>query len=216
VVTRDDPYRAIDAWRRASAFFVGCLVVGVASGAVDRLLTDQGARRDAVWLLWAVAAIAVVVNGYVVIWPRGTFTEDRPSRPAVQVPFGLVWGMSIGLLFLSVHEFVALAGWGSWPTGLVSWLSISAFQGMWHELWWDVKVSPPHNVRRCNVAKVGFAHAPNITLSLIVLVAFGDARLFVALQILALTSSAVAMRFPSPSYVRSTDLDAALPALEGA
>jgi hypothetical protein len=216
VVTRDDPYRAIDAWRRAWVFFACCLVVGVASGAVSRVLSDEGARRDGAWPLWAAAAVAVVVNGYVILWPRWTFTEDRPSRPTVQVPFGLAWGLAMGLLFLSIHEFVALPGWGPWGTGLVSWLLISAFQGMWHELWWDVKVSPPHNVLRFNGLKIGAAHVPNMTLSLVLLVAYGDARLFVALQMLALTASVVAMRFPPPSYVRSADLDADLPALQSA
>lgn len=216
MVTRDDPYRASDAWRRAVAFFVACLAIGVASGAVEQLLSDDGARRDGGWLLWALAALAAIVTGYVLLWPRWTFTEDRPARLVVQIPFGLAWGLSMGLLFLSLHALVSLAGWGPWPTGAVSWLLIGAFQGLWHQFWWDLKVSPPHNVTRFNGIKVLVAHVPNISLSLVLLIVFGDARALVVLQMLALSASAVAMHFPSPSYVRSAALDEALPALEGA
>lgn len=216
MVSRDDPYVAKVAWGRALAFFLFCLVVAVFSGGLDRFVTDAGAQRVGLWPVWAVVTTLVVVNGYVVVWPRGTFTEDRPRDPGTQAFFGIAWGLSMGLLFVSIHELVATIGWSTTVTGLVAWFLIANFQGLWHQLYWDLKVSPPHNVTRWNVVKVAAAHVPNVSLSMVMLAHYGDARFLVTMQVIALTSSSLAMRFPPPDYVRSSELDAELPALEGA
>lgn len=212
MVERDDPYVARAAWHRALVFFAVCFAIGWASGTLEALLTET--TSVGVHFPWRSALLVTVAVGYGWVWPRGTFMEDRPRRLPVQLAFGIVWGTSIGVLFLSVFEIVA----GDDPSFVrvaVVWLLLAAFQGAWHQLFWDVKVAPPHNVLRWNPIKVAVAHVPNITLSLVVLATTGDRLVVLLAQVLALTLSAVAMRFPPYDYVRDPALDADLPALEG-
>jgi len=62
--------------------------------------------------------------------------------------------------------------------------------------WWDIHVSPPHNIRATNNGKVALAHQPFLLASLTLLVMYGDGGMFVLLSTFALTCSAIAMRFP--------------------
>lgn len=195
-------YVASHAWRRAAAYFVACLAVAVATGTLGDVVADRGAVRTEAWPPVAVSAWLVVVVGYGIVWPRGTFVEDRPSRPLLQSAFGAVWGLCQGLLFVSIHGLVGGLGLSRGWTGVIAWLLVAGFQGVWHERVWDRLVSPPHNVPSWNVVKVLACHVPNLTLSMVLLARWGDAQLFVALQVLALMFSAAAMRFPPPTYVR--------------
>lgn len=202
-------YVATDAWRRAGTYFVACIVVAVATGALDQVVADRGAQRTGSWSGVAVLAWVVVVVGYGLVWPRGTYVEDRPARPLLQPAFGAVWGLCQGLLFVSVHRMVASLGLSWALTGALAWLLVAGFQGVWHDRWWDRFVSPPHNVPAWNPIKVAACHVPNLTLSMLLLARWGDAQLFVALQAIALMFSATAMRFPPPGYVRGPGVVAA-------
>jgi hypothetical protein len=62
--------------------------------------------------------------------------------------------------------------------------------------WWDIHVSPPHNIRATNAKKVLFGHMPFLAIALAHFTLFGNALLFVAFHAAALACSAVAMRFP--------------------
>ncbi len=195
-------YVARDAWRRAVVYFAACLVLAIATGTVAAVLRDTGADRQGNWWMLALAAATVVLVGYGLLWPRGTFTEDRPSRPALQAGFGATWGLCQGLLFVMLFRLVDSLGWSTFVTAFVAWAVISVFQGTWHQFYWDVRVSPPHNIPSWNPIKVGVAHVPNITLGVTLLAVYGDLRFFVLLQVVALTLSSLAMRFPPPDYAR--------------
>ncbi len=194
---------AADAWRRAGAYFLACGVVAVASGALGQVIGDVGARRDlSGWPVVAAVAAGVVLLGYGVVWPRGTYVEDRPSRPALQLGFGAVWGLAQGLAFLSIFRAVDRLPLAPVAVGLVGFALVAGFQGAWHDLWWDRRVSPPHNLVRWNPVKVLACHVPNLALSTVLLVRYDDARAFVGLQVVALALSSRAMRFPPPGHVR--------------
>ncbi len=62
--------------------------------------------------------------------------------------------------------------------------------------WWDIHVSPPHNLRATNNGKVLFAHQPFLIASLGFLLVYGNVGIYVILNALALCCSAVALRFP--------------------
>ena len=62
--------------------------------------------------------------------------------------------------------------------------------------WWDIHVSPPHNIRDWNNRKVLFAHNPFLLATLTYFVMYGNAGIYVILNACALGASAVAMRFP--------------------
>jgi len=64
--------------------------------------------------------------------------------------------------------------------------------------WWDIHVSPPHNIRAWNNKKVAFAHNPFLLSALAYFIVYGNAGIYVALNAFAMAASAVAMRFPPP------------------
>jgi hypothetical protein len=188
-------YRPDRAWLLAFSYFAVCWTAAWVTGALGRLAapTPEGIG----WWAWFVVSVVVVVVGYWVVWPMGTEARGRPRTPMSWV-FGLVWGVSEGLLFLAVQTVVV--GWALpvWATVFVTFLVLAGFVGMWHALYWDVEVAPPHNIGAWNLRKVLWVHVPNLAVTLGFLTVYDEAALFVGLQTLALVGSAVAMRFPAP------------------
>ena len=74
----------------------------------------------------------------------------------------------------------------------------SVFAGLWQSRFWDVYVSPVHNIESWNMRKVFVCHTPFLVLALTHLGVYGNGAIFVAWQILALMASAWAMHFPAP------------------
>ena len=58
--------------------------------------------------------------------------------------------------------------------------------------WWDIFVSPRHNIRATNNGKVLGAHQPFLLATLTLLIMYGDAGMFLLLYIFAMAASAVA------------------------
>ena len=73
---------------------------------------------------------------------------------------------------------------------------LSGYGQVYQSAWWDIHVSPPHNIRATNARKVLFAHMPFLALALTHFTLFGNVLVFVAFHALALACSSVAMRFP--------------------
>lgn len=194
-------YDVVRAWCLALAYFAACIGVASAVGVLHRLATaplisgDQ--LRDPLW--WSVQLLCwlVIVVGYGVIWPRGTFHDGRRSRRWVSGVYGAVWGLSQGLWFASLWSIIGFTGWSFWITGPACFLVIATYNGLWHQLFWDRYVSPPHNYSEWNARKVLWCHTPNLVVSLSMLGLYGNLGCFVLLQTLALSLSAMAMRFPA-------------------
>jgi len=178
-------------WRRALAWFAVCLAASALSG----VLADLGDTDAA--LLPTLGALAVVAVAYGVVWPIGTFTLDRPRDP-VSTGFGIAWGFFEGQVLLSGYLLVDRLGLDRGWTVLLAFLLLSAFQGAFHALWWDLRVAPEHNDPAWNLRKVLFCHVPNLAVSLTHYAVYGSAFWFVAFQVVALGLSARAMRFPRP------------------
>ena len=70
--------------------------------------------------------------------------------------------------------------------------------GPLHLFYWDLYVSPDHNIYEWNMKKVMFAHNPTLILSLIFLVIWGDIWVYMLWPAFALFACAVAQRFPAP------------------
>jgi hypothetical protein len=197
------------AWLRAFAYFAGCWSLAFAAGTIPTILSNPlvlpGQTDD--WLWWALAAasLLVVLIGYGVIWPRGTLPHGRRIVVPDTVLFGVAWGVSEGLLFGSVwllakRGFDSLIGPGTVSDFLILGTTIvvlSAFLGLWHALYWDIHVSPEHNIAEWNIRKVLFAHTPNLVVSGIWVTGYENLALFVGLQALALVMSSIAMPFPT-------------------
>ena len=84
------------AWLRAALYFCLCALIARAAGTFDYLASTSlmlGAEQgQGLWYLATTACFAVIVIGYGVIWPRGTFTDGRLRRPISQLGYGIAWG----------------------------------------------------------------------------------------------------------------------------
>lgn len=178
-------------WVRAGIYFAVCLLIGSVSGVLPDAVGDPDP--------WAVAGCLLLeVVAYGVIWPIGTFTQDRP-RDWVSPAFGLVWGLCEAQLLLSGYVLVEQLGLGKPATVGLAFVLLSAFQGVWHALYWDIKVAPEHNDPAWNLRKVLLCHVPNLLATLGFYAVSGSALWFVLFQTVSLTLSSMAMRFPRPS-----------------
>ncbi len=188
------------AWIRAALYFCAVLFVSWLAGVLPVVLQTPPVTAeqlaDPVWIALTCLCIATLVWGYVLWWPRGTLTYDRQRCLAVQIPFGLAWGAcsaQVPLVFWAVVEDFGFGRW--WTAALVLFL-LSGFNQLYQSGWWDIHVSPPHNLRAWNAKKVLFGHMPFLLALLATFAYFGNAALFTLLYAGALACSAVAMRFP--------------------
>jgi hypothetical protein len=195
------PYDAYRAWARAGAFVVVAAVVGAVAGVYGEPL---GLRSEhlghAGWWLAVVGCLAVELVAYWVVWPRGTYTLDRPRDPAAAVAVGVPWGVAQGVVFLALFRLGGAIVDGDAATAAVAFGLISTYQAVFHAAWWDRLVAPPHNKPEWNLRKVLLCHVPNLAVTLAFLTAYGDGAVFVTFQVVALVGSALFMRFPRPSY----------------
>jgi hypothetical protein len=198
---RADTYSPRLAWLRAGLYFCFCLLVASASGAlaavVQAPLATAAQLADPAWLALTLACVGVIVLGYAVIWPMGTFTDGRRLHRALSLGYGAAWGLCQGLLFLSMWALIARSGLAVHWVAVLSYLAIGTWNGLWHRFFWDIHVSPPHNYSEWNGRKVLLCHTPNLVICLTHLAIHGNAGIFVLLQGLALAISAYVMRFPA-------------------
>jgi hypothetical protein len=193
-------YNPRHAWMRAAVYFVACFAIAHFSGAFGLVLGVPLALaedlQDICWILFTLLCIAVEIWAYVYLWPRGTLTHGRPLYWSVVLTFGVLWGLSEGLLFLSVFVLASQFIISKFLVWLVSFLVIGTFIGLWHQFYWDVYVAPEHNILEWNAKKVLFGHMPNIMITLAYLTLYESAGIFVLCQAFALAASTYFMRFP--------------------
>jgi hypothetical protein len=199
---RHDPARHSPrmAWLRASIYFCFVILLGWLTGVLQNIvaqpLPSASQLASPGWVALTGLCLALVVWGYVIWWPRGTLTHGRPRHLLPSALFGLVWGACGALVLLSLYAIIEGFGWPAWATALLSLSIIAVYNMNYQSGWWDIHVSPPHNIRAWNSRKVLFAHNPFLLATLAHLVLFGNAGLFMLLYALAMACSAVAMRFP--------------------
>jgi hypothetical protein len=188
------------AWIRAGLYFGFTLVfswsTGVFQTVVNSPLATAEQTADPVW--WGATALcfAVVVWSYVYWWPRGTLTHDRPLHLLPTLFHGLAWGACTGLFYLAIYSVLELFQFPRLGTAFLFVAMLSVYNMNYQLGWWDIHVSPPHNIRATNAGKVGLAHNPFLLTSLTYLLVYGNVGIYVLLNTCALGASAVAMRFP--------------------
>lgn len=202
-------YDPVAAWWRGLTYVTACVALAFAAGTVATILSNPLVLpgQTSSWLWWLVtgAVVAVVLVGYGVVWPWGTRPHGRRIVWPDTLLFGLLWGLGEALLLgtvwlLATRAWRAVLGTGALTDGLVVATVIvvlSAFIGSWHALYWDIHVSPEHNIIERNGIKVALVHTPNVVVATCWLTAWEDLGLFVLVQAFALTLSALAMPFPS-------------------
>lgn len=193
-------YNSILAWHRAGIAFCAAYIIGWSTGAFKTLLqtpfvTDEQLQNP-VWIALTLTCFVIIIIGYGVIWPKGTLVYDRQRRLPSILIFGLLWGTSQALMFLSIWALIEMTGLSTLWVALLSYAVIASYNGSWHNFYWDIHVSPEHNIEEWNVRKVLLAHTPNLLFTLTYLALFGSIWVFVCLQTLALLLSCYFMHFP--------------------
>jgi hypothetical protein len=188
------------AWIRAGLYFGFALVFSWATGVFQTVVTSPLATpeqtADPVWWAVTILCFAVVVWSYVYWWPRGTLTHGRKLYFAPTLLYGLAWGACTGFLYLSIYAVLEQFQFPKLVTAIIFVALLSVYNMNYQLGWWDIHVSPPHNIKATNAGKVALAHNPFLLTSLTYLVIYGNVGIYVILNACALGASTVAMRFP--------------------
>lgn len=188
------------AWIRAGLYFcaVGLFawLSGVLPAIASQPLYTAAQLQDPVWIGLAVLCVALFAWGYLYWWPRGTLTHGRQRYLLASGLFGLAWGACGGLFLLSIYAVIEGFGLPVPAIAVVTLVIVAIYNINYQSGWWDIHVSPPHNIRDWNNKKVLGAHNPFLLATLTWFVLYGNAGLFVLLYACAISASAIAMRFP--------------------
>jgi hypothetical protein len=194
-------------WTVAGVYFAACWVAAASSGALDvitgrAVVTSDQSAGPGFWAMTVLVGATVVV-GYWVVWPRGTHWGGRRPHRVSSIVFWVAYGLSEGLLYLSVWVVVAdRLGRSAWTVVAVFGV-VTTFNAVWRALVWDVWVTPEHNVAEWNFRKVLWVHAPVLVLAVTHVTLYEHGLLFVAFETVALLGATVHMRMPPPLPARS-------------
>jgi hypothetical protein len=188
------------AWIRAGLYFGAALILswslGVFQTVVHSPLATSAQLGDTTWVVFTACCFGVVGWAYFYWWPRGTLTHGRKLYLVPTVIYGLAWGLCTGLLYLSIYAILEQFQFPRLVNAVVFVLLLSVYNMNYQLGWWDMHVSPPHNIKATNAGKVLGAHNPFLFSSLAYLLIYGNVGIYVMLNGLALCASSVAMKFP--------------------
>ena len=214
-----DPYQPRSVWARAGVFFVVAWAFSAATGTLGTILDQPIATSDQLenprWIAMAVLCFVVVTILYAGTWASLTLVFDRRQYLVPALLFGVVWGLSTGQLLVSFYHLADRTDLPRWGVWIVAYLAMSAWQALFHDLFWDVYVSPEHDTPRSIRLKILVAHVPNVTLALTFLVIWNNYLLFVLIETVALVSATVFQRFPAPWAIEPIDAPDTEPGLLG-
>lgn len=216
-----DEWSAPAAWLRAGIYFCFCLLVAEASGALSATLASPlvypGQLQDPWWWLTTAVVLIFIIAAYWGYWYHNTLRFGRKLSLLPQLVFGLCWGATTGLLFLSFWELALVVGtgWSLWLQWLLAYVMISVWQALWMDMYWDVYVSPEHDSPESIRRKVPRTHVPNMTLCLSYFAVFQNYWIFIGLQTIALLAASYGMRMPPPWSRQPTPPARRVPGLLG-
>jgi hypothetical protein len=188
------------AWLRAGMYFSAAVIVSWSLGVLHSLLNSPLLRADELsnpwWLSYTAFYAVVLWVAYVLVWPKGTFTDGRSRHLILTTGYGVLWGLCHGQVFLCFWALAELTGLNSYWVAGITYALLSGYNFAFHQYFWDVQVSPPHNYEVWNLRKVLYCHAPNLLLGLVWLAIWGNFGLWLLLQTFCLLVSVHSMRFP--------------------
>ena len=195
------------AWLRAAIYWCFCLLVAYCSGALEAALTKplvtQEQLKSISWHVWTDGLFIFIIWAYCFYWASNTLRFDRKLNVLPQLFFGLAWGITTGLFFLSFWHLALtignyFGGWPTWSIWLMAYVLISLWQMFWMDLYWDIWVSPEHDTPESIKQKVPRTHIPNMTLCLTYFALYENYWVFIALQTIALIAASIGQRMPAP------------------
>jgi hypothetical protein len=197
------------AWIRAGIFFCTCFILSWLTGTQEMILAaplaTQAQLQNPRWVTWTAGLTLLIAVGYWWVWARYTLRFDRQRHLLAQVPFGLVWGLSMGQLFLVVWHWAVTAAalLPQWGIILVAWLATGTVVALWMLFYWDLYIAPEHDTPFSITLKTIVVHVPQTFLCTIYLTLYNNYAILIGLQTLALVGAAVQMRMP-PFWSRET------------
>jgi hypothetical protein len=187
-------------WTRAGIYFCACLIISWVTGTMEKILANpfvtQEQLQSTAWIIWTAVCFVLIVVAYWVVWASMTVTFKRKRYLLVQTCFGIVWGVCTAQIFLTIWNFCGIFDWPLWGRWLLGYVLLSAYMGLFQDLWWDVYVIPEHDTPRSLKLKVVFSHVPNMTVCLTYLALYDNQWIFIILQTMALTGASIFLRFP--------------------
>ncbi|MCP4139135.1 MAG: hypothetical protein GY755_02400 [Chloroflexi bacterium] len=196
-----DTYNVYAAWLRGFQYFCASVGLGLILGVVEKIIISfsntTSEIKNPAWIGFTLACILVEIIAYYIIWPMGTLHHGRKLHIPSVVVFALLWGISDGFIFLSIWALVEFFVSIRWLIAVISFILIATYKGIWQSQYWDIHVSPEHNIPEWNLRKVLFAHIPNLLVTLTYLSIYESAGMFLIFQIIAIMGSAYFMRFPA-------------------
>ncbi len=189
------------AWIRGGIYFSSAFILSILTGVFPVLVSKPIATAENLsnlgWWGFTLLCTTVIYFAYFYLWPKGTLTHGRELHLPSVLIFGLFWGLSEGQIFLSVWAMLEKYIGNIWVVALVAFLVIGMFKGLWQSQYWDIYVSPEHNIPEWNLKKVLFGHVPNLICTLSYLALFGNVFIFLMFQTAGLMYSAFYMHFPA-------------------
>ena len=187
-------------WLRALIVFCCCFILAWHAGTIDTLLANPFVTSEQLqstaWIIYTAVCFIFVFIAYWIVWASMTITFNRKRYLVTQLCFGLVWGTCMSLVFLTIWNVCRSFDWPMWGRWIAAYVLLSAFMGLWQDLYWDVYVVPEHDTPRSLKLKTVFSHIPNMTLCLPYLAIYDNQWIFLILQTMALTGAAIFLRFP--------------------
>ncbi|MEC9375199.1 MAG: hypothetical protein VYA80_02370 [Pseudomonadota bacterium] len=200
---KHDPnvHSPILAWIRAWVYYCIVILLSWVTGALGLVLSQpliqEGRTNDSSWLILISICWLITIWGYAYWWPKGTLTHGRKLYIIPALVHGIFWGLCAGLLYLSMYAIIEQFDLPAVVNAIILILILSVYNTNYQVGWWDIYVSPPHNIRSTNIGKVLFVHQPFMISSLSLLVIYGDMVMYVLLTTFAMSCSSIAMRFPA-------------------
>ena len=191
------------AWLRAGIFFCVCFVAAWVTGTqamiIEAPVVTPAQLEDTGWIAWTLAYLVLIVAGYWGIWARYTIRFERKRDLPAQIPFGVLWGLSVGQYILVIwHTVVTMApGWPNELIILVTWLSAGSIFAAWMLFYWDLYVAPEHDSMYSITLKTIVVHIPQTLVSVTYVTLYNNFAMLIAMQTIALAGASVAMRMPA-------------------
>jgi hypothetical protein len=157
------------AWIRAFLFYSFCIIISWGLGVFDAVIVNGTSNlgeytSDTTWIALTTALMSFSFVGYWIIWPMGTVSYGRKKHSVLfwQVLFGIVNGLCEGMLNVSIWAVAELFHQPRWATFLIYFCIQGGWKANWDTGYWNVYVTPAHNVMSWNLFKVATVHSPMI------------------------------------------------------
>lgn len=208
------------AWIRAYIFFGFCFLVSWSTGVLDAVIVRANLAeyvQDKTWQVFTAFNFVAIFVAYWIVWPIGTVTYNRKSFFLTTLLFGICNGLSESMLNLSIWAVLELLNKPRWCTFILYFLVTGGWKANWDTRYWNVYVTPEHNILSWNLIKVLSIHLPNVFISYTHLIMFEQPVIFVGTQTLALMGAVqftailppwdTTWRNPEPQYLIKTLAD---------